>query len=91
VPAFPGGPGRAARRVYSAAQARPSLSGRAGTGMKPDGPCRAWAGPKNRALCRAVGLRVACSSTVRGKTKKNSLEGHDESDRRVEPNLTNVM
>lgn len=62
VPAFPSGPGRAARRAHPAAQARPGLPGRAGTGTKPDGPCRAWAGPKNRASCRAVGLRAACSS-----------------------------
>jgi hypothetical protein len=64
VPAFPSGPGRAARRAHPAAQARPGLPGRAGTGTKPDGPCRAWAGPKNRVSCRAVGLRAACSSIV---------------------------
>jgi hypothetical protein len=32
----------------------------------PYGPCRAWAGPKSRAPCRAVGLRAAWKSIDSG-------------------------
>jgi hypothetical protein len=39
---------------------------RAGPGTHPPVPGRAWAGPKNRATCRATGLWAACSSIGAG-------------------------
>ena len=57
-----GVPGRAARRAEGAAQARPMFAGWASPGTVQVGSGRAWAGPKNRAHRRAVGLRAAWTS-----------------------------